>query len=320
MEIVLADHRFVVCTPNHEFFTTRGLVAAESLSYDDFLFSGKEWSWQLVTWILKGAGTTGIHEAITASCQPENKNAKGLRNDSFIATCGKALSVKFRQSMKFITSMATRAITISTTLPVYTGANISVCTGQKAANGPLRGTQPNRDNDIILRSPSSVGEPTEKKHWAMPLRRFPQLNRQPQNGIEIPPITSLTSKQVENPGLSAKPLSAFARFAVRTFLRIGRALNSAGRIVELKTFEHDTAVYDLTVEGDHCFVANGILVSNSHASEAYCYGAAMLQQEIPKVKAELIPIKGMTAGHRTEQTLDQLWDEHKRRASARRKI
>ena len=59
----------------------------------------------------------------------------------------------------------------------------------------------------------------------------------------------------------------------------------------------------------------------SHASEAFCYGAAMLQQDLPKPKAvEPTPIRGMTVGVRTEQTLDQLWDEHKRRLATRRKI
>ena len=59
----------------------------------------------------------------------------------------------------------------------------------------------------------------------------------------------------------------------------------------------------------------------SHASEAFCYGAAMLQQDIPVAKAAApVPIKGIQVGVYTDQTLDQLWDEHKRRSQARRKI
>lgn len=321
MEIVLADARFVVCTPNHKFFTARGLVPAESLSYDDVLFTGKEWAWKLVTWILKGAGTTGIHEAITASFPPESRNAKGSKNGNFIATCGRALLAQSQKITKSTISMATPATIQSTTSPVCIGGNISACMGQKVDGDLRRGTQSVQGNSTIRRSPSSAGQPTEKKHWAMPFPHFQPRNAPLQTGTETPPTASFMSKQAEKAGPSAKPLSALAQFAVRTSLRFGRVLNSAGRIAALKTFDADTKVYDLTIEKDHCFIANGILTSNSHASEAFCYGAAMLQQDLPKPKAaEPTPIKGMTAGYRTEQTLDQLWDEHKRRLATRRKI
>jgi phage terminase large subunit len=321
MEIVLADGRFAVCTPEHKFFTQRGLVPAEALSYADTLFNGAEWSWRAITSILKAGGTTGIHAAITDSFLPESKNGKGSKSGGFIAICGRVLSGLFRQSMKFITSTVTPATTTSTTSPACLGGNISACMGRKV-DGDLRlGTEPLKDNGIIRRSPSTVGKPTEKRRWTMPL-----LHSQPrvsplQSGTETPQTSPFTSKQGENPGPSAKRLSAPARYAVRTFLRIGHALNSAGRIAALKTFERDTPVYDLTVEQDHCFIANGILTSNSHAAEAYCYGAAMFQQDIPKASPVApTPIKGIQVGVHTDQTLDQLWEEHKRRSMARRKI
>jgi phage terminase large subunit len=41
------------------------------------------------------------------------------------------------------------------------------------------------------------------------------------------------------------------------------ALNSAEKVVSLRRFTKEVPVYDLTIEHDHCYFANGMLVSNS---------------------------------------------------------
>lgn len=60
----------------------------------------------------------------------------------------------------------------------------------------------------------------------------------------------------------------------------------------------------------------------SHASEAFCYGAAMLQEEIPKMAPQAPkPVKGnIQVGLHTVETLDQMWQDHARRNSRYRRI
>lgn len=279
-----------------------------------------EWFWKAISWILRVVGTTGIHAAITDSFRLESKKEKDAEKGSFIETCGQVFLEKFQKIMKSIISMETQATIQSTTLPVCIGGNISACMDRRMGGDLRRGTQPNLDNGIIRKLLNGDGQPTEKKRWAMPLPRFQQPKKLPQNGTETPLIDKSTSRQDEKPGTSESPLPAYAQSAIRSILRIGGALSSAGRIAALKTFAQDTVVYDLTVEDDHCFIANGILTSNSHASESFAYGAAMLQQDLPNVKVEPIPIKGMTVGIQTHQTLDEMWADAKKRQTARRRI
>lgn len=57
----------------------------------------------------------------------------------------------------------------------------------------------------------------------------------------------------------------------------------------------------------------------SHASEGFCYGALMLQEVLPaKVAPAPIPIKGLSVGLQTVQTLDEMWADT-RRSNLRRK-
>jgi hypothetical protein len=60
---------------------------------------------------------------------------------------------------------------------------------------------------------------------------------------------------------------------------------------------------------------------SSHASEAYCYGAAMLQEDLPKEAAPTEkPISGLSVGMQTPETLDQMWENARRRQLRRVRI
>lgn len=59
----------------------------------------------------------------------------------------------------------------------------------------------------------------------------------------------------------------------------------------------------------------------SHASEAFCYGAAMFEQDLPKAQAPAaVPIRGMQVGVQTVQTLDEMWADARRQAVRRQRI
>ena len=54
---------------------------------------------------------------------------------------------------------------------------------------------------------------------------------------------------------------------------IGKDIQKLKRVQKVVALSLDTEVdvYDIEVEKDHCYFANGILVSNSHYSDAFCY-------------------------------------------------
>lgn len=95
-------------------------------------------------------------------------------------------------------------------------------------------------------------------------------------------------------------------FVIRNLLRAGGVeASTAGQIVRLKQLEREEKVYDLTVDQEHCYVANGILSSNSHDGDGFSYGCLIMQQTkplptIPKMKT----IHGVT--------LNELWEAEER--------
>lgn len=56
-----------------------------------------------------------------------------------------------------------------------------------------------------------------------------------------------------------------ASFAERLLKLIGIRQHKPVRVVAVEPLASEIEVYDLTVEHDHCYYANGVLVSNSDA-------------------------------------------------------
>lgn len=94
-------------------------------------------------------------------------------------------------------------------------------------------------------------------------------------------------------GKNGRQLQRFARFAVRLLLHIGRIeASTAGRIVALKRFDGAQKVYDITVARNHCYIANGVLSSNSHDGDGFSYGCLIMQQTKPPAVVEPIVPRG----------------------------
>ena len=95
------------------------------------------------------------------------------------------------------------------------------------------------------------------------LRALPSLQS---SGTQVKKGVTGTQKTRHKRGESAKESLSFASNAENGLKRRGQqGLSSATRIARLRRFEPEekTIVYDLTVEKHHCYVANGVLVSNS---------------------------------------------------------
>ena len=111
-----------------------------------------------------------------------------------------------------------------------------------------------------------------------------------------------SSKQEKNVKFTRK----IALFAIKNLLRIGQiGAITAGRIVQLKRLDGEQKVYDITVEGHHCYIANGILSGNSHDGDGFSYGCLIMQQEHPKIVSN-IPMRGIIVGQNTF-TMEEMW-------------
>jgi hypothetical protein len=99
--------------------------------------------------------------------------------------------------------------------------------------------------------------------------------------------------QTENlRGPSDKPLSGTATIAGSDTKRRGQHdQNSVARIVRLRRIETaPQPVYDLTVRHDHCYFANGLLVSNSDS-----FGLAAIVYEEPRMPSQRTAYSGRSS-------------------------
>lgn len=288
VEIETADGRRVLSTPNHKFFTARGLIAADGLYYGDRLFTGRERLWRAISWISEVGGITGIHQAITTSCQPKSIGAKGCGIGNCTAISMPPSMGQSLMATRYTTGTRTKATTTSKTWSYCRSLHTRSSTALRAAANLLLGIAPGMGAGFTRNLPSAAGGMTARLclQTASPLST--PLAKPRAHGTEATRAESGTASTVSEFGSIAPRSRRFARFAIRLLLRIGRARNTAGRIVALRAFDADTLVYDLNVERDHCFVANGILVSNSHFGDGFTYGCQVMES-LPPPEEEAPP-------------------------------
>lgn len=306
VELSMGDGQSVICTPEHKFFTARGLVPADALSYDDVLFTGKELIWQLISMV---AGTTGMHQVITDSFQQESRPLTASSVQRCIVTSGSITTDLYRMGMRYITWIMIKATTIYRTCSAYPEVNISDCMGRRAAISQHLGTRQKPVKSSTQSQQGSNGLITMKECLRKVWQLCQKQGRQLKNGMAVLRVSLGIQRMGRKHGKIASCTKKLARFAVRLLLRIGRIkLSIAGRIVELKRFDAEQSVYDLTVEHDHCFIANGLLTSNSHPSDAFAYGCQMMQEY--KLADEPEPTVFHVQGHAgriVTATLDEMW-------------
>lgn len=281
ISITLADGRAVMCTCNHKFFTQRGLVPADALSYDDVLCTGDEKLWPLISLISKGVGITSIHQAITHLGQPESSGSQGSAIGGFIRKYGPKRMARNLRAMRSTIRTSTLATTPSTILSCSPSPSTRDCMVLPVAGSLQAGTKPRLATPSIPVSRPSSGKPIEAQSWSTLWLSWWLHGKLPKSGTPQTPAENGTASTANWHGRSANLSTRVARCVVRHLLRIGLGQNSAGRIVELKRFDGVRLVYDLNVNNDHCFIANGILTSNSHHGDGFAYGAQVMQGLAP---------------------------------------
>jgi len=232
IEVNLQDGNKITATPEHKFFTLRrGLVKADMLRYNDSIIN-LNYTICEKNLLYSRAENIGFREAIIEQTTGDTGFAV------YTEQSGKTLMEKFQLIAIYIIKMATRLIT---ELKIW-----SVLI----------------KDSIFFRTPLTVNglgvKPIKNSY-------FPLIIWQ-NNG---------TNQKLENYGISNwrkdDGKMGISKWWRRIVLYAGKSLkhhfqpelNFATKIVRLKHLREDTEVYDLTIEKDHCYYANNLLVSNS---------------------------------------------------------
>jgi len=234
-----------------------------------------------------------------------------------IGICGPSITEKFLKAITFIISMGTQKIMTFQTCNACQGMNISKCTTKF-------GRAVKKDKDV-LRNEFKVcwiKESSLKKHVEYAVRIMKPyilglfyvrpiaiqspvhyqekiLNQEPVsnafrsiNAINTAIKNSAPQSvpirlggQIEKEHPQSKPAkSAEKNSTERDILKSGHVL----KVVELN-LDTEVDVYDLEVECDHCYFANGILVSNSNYADCfqYCCSAVTHVEAVGDMKGAL---------------------------------
>lgn len=266
----------LICTPEHKVFTQRGVVEADKLRYTDLVLSGDEWQCYLIG-LFSRAIHIGFRELIIAVTTGDNQGRQ-----IYTGQYGKMSTVLSQMVSKSIMLMETLSIMTSAILPLSKRASIALCTCTGV-------TQMDRSSHL------------QNMRWRAPQNGTPHLRGL--HGIQ---------KTESALGKSVHGINALARIAVKSFVRlILRVPNGAIQTAKPRRFESagaGTLVYDLTVEKNACYRANGLLVSNSDAFRYLC----MAWREIAPQPVPTKP-KLLTSGPANEVTFADMLSSSMRR-------
>ena len=127
--------RGIRCTPEHRFFTSRGLVEAGGVSSQDRLWTRGDLGLSILG-SLCAISRSGLRAAITSLTLADTAVASRDGRSSYIGWCMRLLTGQLRRAMKSITSTMIRSTIIPTTLKASlafnTGANTSRSLGTSA--------------------------------------------------------------------------------------------------------------------------------------------------------------------------------------------
>lgn len=237
LELKFDNGKSLICTPEHKIFTDRGVVQADALRYTDCI-----WNTQTprINQVLSHSKikNIGFREATTAVITGQTEK----ENQTYIEQSIKTFTGVSLKTAIYIIKTTTHSITHLIIWCASRLRSISHTTQRKADGLAVKKTNNSSERQGSLR-----------KHGTQALRGL--------NGI----VNMGRRRGKRKNGNYVTAMNA----TENTAHLIRDDQNTVTRIVSKQRLDEDgekTWVYDLTVEKDHCYLANGILVSNSDAA------------------------------------------------------
>lgn len=303
IEILLSDGRKITCTPDHPFITKKGIVRADTLWYGDVLESINnaikeegEWEGQKNTTRAELTKSYSIKNHLDIIKLTITNMGQSICTVMF----GNCIMDKYRMATSCTTLTGIDQTIISTTLNSWRNQNIKVCTQeselkriQKESRITLEqllkqqnyGIHPQKEENGIRNMAKTLGK-------IKLLANIPVLFA----GKIIPHIKTMSSavfapqlanqkRDVTRESITNNVPAQYAE--AYSYVISTPKQEHAVKVVGVKRLEEQRQVYDLTVEGAHCFYANGILVGNCHDALQY---AAMIVDRAAVIEKTRSPL------------------------------
>lgn len=240
LKIQFTDGTSITCTPDHKVFTDRGLVRADALMYSDWV-----WNQKYHRQLPLMAKCTNYREAITKGMTTAEASIA-----PFIEQYGLTIMAQSQEVTTSTTKTATALIIPSTiwnaSLPTSIYQNM-----RKRATGFFQGSL----NNAFLRKLFLL-----LKHGTQANRG---MNGTLNTGKEHGRTDSGSQSSVETVRDNTELRSLHAPSIVPSIVLTKQELSE----------EDGVLVYDLSVKGHHCYLANGLLVSNCDAFMTFAMSA-----------------------------------------------
>ena len=284
LEVTTTSNKFV-CTPNHKIFTENGLIYADALRYDTILYNNKKWSKKSCRMLYgsrREREDIGFRENFifqkmkrASFTSVKNTNGQDFTTGICIGMCGEIILERFPINIISIIKTGIQEIII---LKIF-----NACPNPFTCH-----MQPKEINGLEARKTNnSLSEPKKKQSYGMQVKRAEngtlsmvnklgrterQFLRNAYNVVRNMRLGFLTQnivitivKVLQGVGRQLIMKIGNVRF-VRNILSLTNMLKQERvvKIVQLR-LQDAQKVYDFEVEDDHCYYANGILVSNSDA-------------------------------------------------------
>jgi hypothetical protein len=277
-----SDGSSLEATPGHPVWTQRGLVRLDELEYTDVLLSIRSASWASEKLLVSKSMDCG-----SGSIPRTSITGARTRVFRFIGTCGRRFMDLCRTGMSFITSTMTQRTTRWRTSRWNTAVNTPdtmPSTESLKANSvpqnslllrsslPKLGTALSKDALGTLSMGNVRGRHAVRRNisaYTAALRTLYSEGYEKKDSVpppaSLPPAASLASTTNSDPVLCAPEISLPTDIAKR--------LHAVSLVGKLRCQE-PKPVYDLTVENEHSFFANGVLVHNCDALQYACLFAS----------------------------------------------
>lgn len=282
MTVLMSNGRALTLTPDHKIFSNGLWVRADELQYGDILECIGEEKWTEDRSAVNIPSLSSMASSITGSQGATIGRTTGVVVNTFIARCGWRCVALFRRATTSIMSMRTKNTTISTTSRANPRQSMPASIRWKTIGAVLKKwgvalllPEKRRAPGMVLRQVSNfiagsvsglgwVAAPSAEHALIVAAGSMPLSGSQKKVSVrhDVRPQPAAPVALMMNAGYAASAGS------------LSRSTNTqkqrpAVHVVRVSCNQKPSDVYDLTVEVDHAFYAEGVMVHNCHDALQY---------------------------------------------------
>lgn len=289
--VTFDDGRYIDGTADHPFWTETGWKQLADLTPQDTFTTCDSKPYTTTDEPTAAIQSTPTERCASISAQP-SKPADAVSSSTCTAPCTATTSDQYPTITTCTTATKTRSTTIPPISSSCSAPSISACT---LSNPSASRNRASTSSALDSRPRSGIEAPKAERGIASTLsERWPDETSSRSFVSTASPASRARTVTPSSAEVHAEPrLDALAvltssiesvRFAPLSSVSIGTASKSAAhiRVLRVEALHRDAEVFNITVDGEHEFFANGVLVSNCDAAR-YGYEALshFLSVELP---------------------------------------